>query len=137
MIITASPHNASLPYLLAALLAALGSVASGQEIYDSGRLVDRATAARAAGDYATAIQTLEIVVARDPAQLPARLLLAETLAWAKRFAEAEREYRRALDQVSSSHDGKLGLARVLLWQGRYSAARPLFLSLTTANPHDL
>jgi len=109
----------------------------GQQIYDPGALTDRALAARAAGDYDGAIRSLRSAVSADPDHLRPRLLLAETLAWAKRFREAEREYRIALQHDPSSHDAKIGLARALLWQGRYPSAREAFLQLLKNNPSDI
>jgi tetratricopeptide (TPR) repeat protein len=47
---------------------------------------------------------------------------AQELAWAKRFAEAEAVYRR----MPASPAQKLGLARVVMWQGRYGEAIALF-----------
>jgi tetratricopeptide (TPR) repeat protein len=52
----------------------------------------------------------------------ADLRTAERLAWDKRFAEAEAMYR----QMLPSPEAKLGLARVVMWQGRYREAIALF-----------
>jgi tetratricopeptide (TPR) repeat protein len=51
---------------------------------------------------------------------------ANELAWSKHFAEAEALYRTLPD----SRDKTLGLARVVLWQGRYREAIALFDSLS-------
>lgn len=51
---------------------------------------------------------------------------AQELAWAKQFAESEALYRRVLDVQPASPDAQLGLARVLLWQGRYAEALIFF-----------
>ncbi len=72
----------------------------------------RALRARAAGDYGTAIRILQEVVDVEPR--PEWLgLLAETQAWDKKFAEAEKVYRGALKRFPGSRNLELGLARVL------------------------
>ena len=53
------------------------------------------------------------------------LRTANELAWAKRFAEAEAMYRR----LPPSPQARLGLARVVMWQGRYAEAIVLFEQL--------
>jgi hypothetical protein len=59
----------------------------------------------------------------------ADLQTAEQLAWAKRFAESEAMYRELLSADPQSHAAQLGLARVVLWQGRYREAIQLFSRL--------
>ncbi len=54
------------------------------------------------------------------------LRTAEQLAWDKRFAESEAMYRRILTNNQNSNAAKLGLARVVMWQGRYGEAIALF-----------
>jgi hypothetical protein len=54
---------------------------------------------------------------------------ANELAWAKRFAEAEALYR----SLPPSPAATLGLARVVLWQGRYGEAIALFARLEGAD----
>ena len=137
MIITVPRFCAALSVLAIALGGALIPVtAIGQEIYDAGHWMDRGRAARASGDYESAIAALRKAVDAQPASTSARLLLAETLAWAKHFAEAEAEYRDALQREPSSRDAQLGLARVLLWQGRYEEARARFAPLVAARDID-
>ena len=127
----------SLRLLAFALAGALVPVAViGQEIYDARTLVDRGIASRKAGDYEGAIAALRSAVASDPKATAPRLLLAETLAWAKHFAESEREYRAVMQQDPASHDARLGLARVLLWDGRYVEARSEFAPLARNNDLD-
>jgi hypothetical protein len=57
------------------------------------------------------------------------LRAAEQLAWDKRFSEAEAEYRRILESDPRSNEARLGLARVVMWQGRYSEAIAMFAEL--------
>lgn len=58
---------------------------------------------------------------------------AEQLAWSRQFAEAEAIYRAA----PPSRRARLGLARVVMWQGRYAEAIPLFESLLKTNARDV
>jgi tetratricopeptide (TPR) repeat protein len=53
---------------------------------------------------------------------------AQELAWAKQFAESEALYRRIVAS-DPSPAARLGLARVVLWQGRYPEAIRLFAQL--------
>ena len=54
---------------------------------------------------------------------------AEALAHERRFAEAEAIYREVLRTSPRSRTAEIGLARVLLWEGRYREARKRFLAL--------
>ena len=54
---------------------------------------------------------------------------AQQLAWDKQFAESEALYRRILAEDPASAEGRLGLARVVLWQKRYEEAIELFREL--------
>ena len=59
----------------------------------------------------------------------ADLRTAERLAWDKRFAESEAMYRDLLAKDPQSHAARLGLARVVMWQGRYREAIGRFAEL--------
>lgn len=54
---------------------------------------------------------------------------AQELAWARHFTEAEAVYRQILAAQPHSAGARLGLARVVLWQGRYAEALALFRGL--------
>jgi tetratricopeptide (TPR) repeat protein len=56
------------------------------------------------------------------------LARAEQLAYAKQFAEAEALYRRIVEREPTPA-ARLGLARVVMWQGRYAEAIALFARL--------
>src|SRR5687768_15283203 len=58
--------------------------------------------------------------------LLADLNTAERLAWEKRFAESEALYRQILASDPESTNARLGLARVVMWQGRYAEAVAMF-----------
>jgi tetratricopeptide (TPR) repeat protein len=59
----------------------------------------------------------------------ADLSTAERLAWEKRFVESETMYREILARDPQSQQARLGLARVVMWQGRYREAIALFAQL--------
>lgn len=61
--------------------------------------------------------------------LAADLPTAERLAWDKRFAESEAMYREILAKDPRSSEARLGLARVVMWQGRYREAIAMFAGL--------
>lgn len=54
---------------------------------------------------------------------------AEQLAWDKQFAASEALYREILQTEPRSSEARLGLARVVMWQGRYGEAITLFRQL--------
>lgn len=54
---------------------------------------------------------------------------AQELAWARQFAEAEAIYRNIQAAQPDSSEARLGLARVVMWQGRYREALALFAKL--------
>ena len=57
------------------------------------------------------------------------LARAEQLAWNKQFAESEALYRAILAKEPPSRRARLGLARVVMWSGRYAEAIALFNEL--------
>ncbi|HUP50609.1 MAG TPA: tetratricopeptide repeat protein [Thermoanaerobaculia bacterium] len=61
---------------------------------------------------------------------------AETLAAQRRFSLAEAEYRYALRQRPRDWRLRLGLARVILWDGRYREAERHFAALLAERPRD-
>jgi hypothetical protein len=110
-----------------------GSVAISRDAIE--QLRARGAAERQRGDLLVAISTLRELVASSKA-LRDQLMLAETLAWAKQFAESERLYQAAVEQQPALREANLGLARVILWQGRYAEARGLFGAMLRASPSD-
>ena len=59
----------------------------------------------------------------------------DCLARLARDAEAESEFRREIEDVPSSADGRVGLAILYRSQGKDEAARAVLAELVTANPH--
>ena len=70
------------------------------------------------------------------AQADDPIRLAEDLAAARRFDEAESEYRRALRARPQDWRLRLGLARVILWDGRYAEAERAFALMLEDRPRD-
>jgi len=62
------------------------------------------------------------ILAATAADLPR----ADALAHAKQFADAEALYRAIVAEEPESRAARLGLARVVMWQGRYAEAMRLF-----------
>lgn len=58
------------------------------------------------------------------------------LAWAKDFAAAEALYRQLLAKQPESREAQLGLARVVMWQGRYGEAIRLFARLDSVDARE-
>ncbi|MGB9105621.1 MAG: tetratricopeptide repeat protein, partial [Terriglobales bacterium] len=61
-------------------------------------------------------------LAANPGDLEARAWRAHLLAWRGRWAEAESEYRRVLEQAPADAEVMAGLADVLTWQGKLEEA---------------
>ena len=61
---------------------------------------------------------------------------AERLAWNKQFAESEALYRTIIAKQPSRR-ATVGLARVVMWQGRYDEAIGRFDELLRANARDV
>ena len=98
------------------------------------RAVREAAAAREAGDFGRAAALLAPVIDHEDADSRPELLLAETLAWQKSYAEAEAIYRRVLRRSPANADAQLGLGRVLLWMGRYQEARAVLRAILDRDP---
>ncbi len=113
-------------FLIAALT--IGSAATASD-----DVIERAVEARTRGDYETAIVLLESALPDAEVDL----LLAETLAWAKRFEEAEAKYESILAGTPRSPRARMGLARVVLWQGRYREATARFGEILRGDPENV
>ena len=80
---------------------------------------------------------LAIAVGAQAARIDEDLRSAERLAWQKRFAEAERQYREVLRREPKSRAAALGLAQVLLWEQRYDDAAAVYRGLLRDAPNDV
>src|ERR1043166_5549542 len=79
---------------------------------------------------------LAIAVGAQAARIDDELRSAERLAWQKRFAEAERQYREGLRRDPKSRAAALGLGQVLLWEQRYGDAAAVYRGLLRDAPND-
>jgi len=88
----------------------------------------------------TILQTLREAVAVSPDNAPLRQHLADTLLQAEHYAEAESEYRAALDLVTRQGDARnlpklhTGLARALAGLGKHSEAVAYLVPLLNGTP---
>jgi tetratricopeptide (TPR) repeat protein len=65
------------------------------------------------------------------------LRAAERLAWEKRFADAEQQYRDILRREPRSRAAELGLGQVLLWEQRYADAAMVYARRLHDAPDDV
>jgi tetratricopeptide (TPR) repeat protein len=80
---------------------------------------------------------LAIAGGAQAARIDDDLRSAERLAWQKRFAEAERQYREVLRRDPKSRAAALGLGQVLLWEQRYDVAAAVYRGLLRDAPDDV
>src|SRR3954470_19917423 len=80
---------------------------------------------------------LAIAAGAHAARIDDDLRAAERLAWQKRFAEAEQQYREVLRHAPKSRAAALGLGQVLLWEQRYDAAAAVYRGLLRDSPNDV
>src|SRR4051812_15721130 len=80
---------------------------------------------------------LAIAAGAQAARIDDDLRDAERLAWQKRFAEAEQQYRDVLRRAPQSRTAALGLGQVLLWERRYDAAAAVYRRLLRDSPNDV
>lgn len=83
-----------------------------------------------------ALEIVERRLAQDDTDLEARGCHARLLAWTGRWAEAEQEYRRVLDQFPNDTDILTGLADVLAWQHRDEEALSLLEHASAIAPSE-
>lgn len=88
-----------------------------------------------AGHLPEAQQITEDRLRASPSDLDALALHARLLAWAGRWADAEREYRTVLQAAPRDSDVLTGLADVLLWQDRAPEALPLLDAALQPGPN--
>ena len=76
----------------------------------------------AAGRHEQAIDALRAYLALRPADLKARLKLADVLSWRKRLDESLAEYEKVLAAAPDDRQVRRRYARVLTWAGRNADA---------------
>ena len=79
---------------------------------------------------------LAIALGAHAVQIDDELRSAERLAWQKRFAEAEQQYREILQRAPASRAAALGLGQVLLWEQRYDDAAGIYRGVLRDSPND-
>lgn len=114
-------------WLLPALL--LAPLARAQVPPEASALVERR-------DYPAAVALLEARLAQVPDDAASRFLLARTLAWDGRPAQALPHYRRLLDAEPRNSDYLLGQGQALLWSGQRDAAATVLRQASTLAPDD-
>ena len=88
------------------------------------------------GRYAAAITCLETALKRDPEYFPARMALAENLAYDRRYDESLAMLQRLEADFPDSSKIALTRARVLAWSRRYDEAIAKYEALHAADPAD-
>lgn len=96
--------------------------------------VDRALAAREAGDYRTAIALLEAEKRERPDDATISRLLGSTYAFAGRYDDAIAVLSRARAIAPGDQDVALALARAYLWAGRLDDASAIADAVEHAEP---
>jgi tetratricopeptide (TPR) repeat protein len=81
--------------------------------------------------------SLAVALTASAARIDDELRAAERLAWQKRFAEAERQYRDVLRRDPKSRAAALGLGQVLLWEKRYADAAAVYRGILRDAPRDV
>jgi Flp pilus assembly protein TadD len=114
------------------LIAALPLAAQG-----AAGLIAKGRMARDEGRLDAAAELFRRAAAAAPENPEPLLLLAETLAWQKRFDESETIYRGAIERYGPSRAARIGLARVLLWTARYREAARILATLLEENRNDV
>jgi tetratricopeptide (TPR) repeat protein len=103
--------------LLALLLFLFSHLAAAQNAPPAWQAAVRAHVANK--EFPAALRVVDGRLAESPEDLEARGWRARLLAWSKRLAEAEAEYRRVLEAAPNDVDVLLGLADLLVWQRRF------------------
>lgn len=101
------------------------------------QVVACAIEARNQKDLETAIRFLRLVSVQFPQEVNPRLELAITLAWAKKYAEAQALYRDLLYADPTLFPALVGQAWVTAWQGTPERAAERFKELVVAYPEQI
>ncbi|WP_285905810.1 tetratricopeptide repeat protein [Pseudodesulfovibrio pelocollis] len=88
------------------------------------------------GYHAEALSCLETALRHDPEFFPARMALAENLAYARRFGESLKLLDGLATDFPDSSKILLTRARVLAWDRRYDESIAAFEALHAADPAD-
>lgn len=78
------------------------------------------------GDYESAAKLYKDILQKEPANVKARISLADVLSWNKKYDEAINEYKKAFDLEPGNIEIKKKLADVLSWVKNYEEAIKLY-----------
>lgn len=86
--------------------------------------------------YDSAVRCYRRALEIEPDCFPARLALAETLAYDRRYALSDAAFRELNARYPANRKIRIGWARMLSWDRRYKAAEALYRSVIALNPED-
>ncbi len=85
---------------------------------------------------ALAVTLYRQALMQDADHFPARLGLAETLAYSGAYAHAEEQYRLLLEHLPDTSKLLIGLARVQSWAGQYAESLETYQTVIVSQPAD-
>lgn len=88
------------------------------------------------GQTPLAVALYRQALMQDADYFPARLALAETLAYSGVYAQAEEQYRRLLDDLPGTSKLLIGMARVQSWAGQYAESLETYQMVIASQPAD-
>ncbi len=140
------PDDASLLWLEAGITGWAGRHAESVALYEKlvARHPEKADEVRVdlsrqrlyAGDTQGALSDLALHLMRNPGDREARLLRAEALTYADRFAEAVAAYGEVLNESPDDPEARRGMARALNWRGDHRQAAALYEQLYAEGARD-
>ncbi len=98
------------------------------------RLFQAADQAASEGRLAEMLQIHEQILADDPSNVRALAGKAASLAWQRRFHEAQAEYQKLLNLEPNNVDARIGLGYAYAWDGQYSLAHTAFNQALAIDP---
>ena len=144
-LLAASPENADVLALRAAVLFKLEDVAGAVKLANEALAIDEAnvdalvvlaTDRLNAGEPEPALTYLDRALASDPRNTPLYLLRIDTLTRLERWDDAEATHIRLIEQFPETDVFRHQLARFYLSQFREADAEQVYRDLVTANPED-
>ncbi len=88
-------------------------------------------------DVLKALEKCRELVAANPSDAEARVLLADILSWEKEYDDAISEYKKALELAPDDRDTELKLARVHVWKGDLAGAEEVYGAIAEKRPDDV
>jgi YaiO family outer membrane protein len=112
----------------------LGTTLAGAQDVDE--LHRQGSAARRDGHFTAAVAKLGEAARLRPNDADVQLELGLALTPLRKFDDAEKALRRALELAPGYLDAKLGLARIAFFRGRFESARHDIVAILVARPAD-